>query len=939
MPGEAREPIAVRLTAKERILLHLLDYVTFSDAIEVPVGMTQEGVASAAWVELRHLSQYLRPLLKEELVRERTCHVDGIRQRRKVYSLTEAGQHAAYRLRERTRAAKVRVKDARGVREETYARAVEAAGGQARLLDLVHQASRDGQIDLEALAQGPSAPLVESLAEAPRLERFVGRAAELDELTAETPGPRLFVVRGVAGIGKSSLAARACELLHGRRNLFWHTLRVWDTPVSVFAALGDFLASLGKPGLRAVVARGAVQDAAEVLREDLPGTRSVLVFDDAQEGSDQIPPLLRLLKDALAEAADVRMLVLTRRTLPFYDRRDVSIRGLVREIDLAGLKAADIVQFLAPDLDVATANLGKHLGGHPLFLQLVRASTAARAPHTALRDMHRFIEEEVYASLDDAERRVLNVASLYRVPVPRNALLAGPEDSYDLIFSLANRSLLRPVGDDGFEAHDSIRTVFASLLARSERERLGGFALQQLRSLATKGRESGALLACVGYLSNALLLAGDPAERSELYESLGDAEEELGDLPAALTAYKEGVKGREGVEGQARLHRKCAEALRQRGEVDAATTEVEEGLRLLGDVVCEERAWLDGLQCSIGVWREHWEDAARSGNEALRVFRAFGNRRGEGSALYQLGFLNIESPRGDPERSEAYLDEALGIAMALSDVNLMARAHTGLAYLFAYRLGRVEASLQHLSAIEALPSTIRDPHARRSLLMLKGWIFLELMGDCDSAERNFQDVIALGRKIHDQTAIVSARTGLARCTYCRGQVEEARRAFEDCVQEILDSALSVAVLEDAWLAAECSLRLGNLESFGRMASLLQDPRVAGSVQARPIHAGVLRGVDRLLQGDREGWRSAFREVFDAARADSAPADPAHLALMHFVFGVTSRAVGEEGEASEHLREAKEILSRYHLVGRERVAGPAERELTQQLARAVAPRQG
>ena len=930
----------MRLTAKERILLQLLDYVTYREAIEVPPAMTQDGLASAAWIELRHLSQYLRPLVRDELVRERTCHVNGIRQRRKVYNLTEAGQHAAYRLRDRVRAESLQLKDGEGVRESTYGQAFDAVRGRVSFLEFVHRAERDGRMDLDALAAAPAAVLVESLEEAPRLDRFVGRALELDELTADAPGPRLFVIRGVAGIGKSSLAARACEVLRGQRNLFWHTLRAWDTPVSVLAALGDFLSALGKPGLRAIVSRGELRDAAEVLKDDLPGTRSVLVLDDAHEASAETLPVLRMVKDAIAESPDVRALVLTRRALAFYDRRDVALRGLVREIDLAGLKPADIVQFLSPEPDVATVHLGKQLGGHPLFLQLVRSATVAKTPHGALRDMRRFIEEEVYVGLSESERRVLNMASLYRVPVPRNALLVDPDDSYDLILSLANRSLLRPVGDEAYEAHDSIRTVFADLLGGSQRERLAGYALQQLRALAAKARESGAIVPCVGYLSNALLLTADPAMRSSLYESLGDAEEELGDLPATLTAYKEGLKGREGLEERARLHRKSAEALRQRGEVDGASRETEDGLRVLGEVVCEERAWLDLVQCSLGIWREQWEDAVRSGGESLRVFRAFGNRRGEGWALYQLGFVDIESPRGDPDRSEAYLDQALDRAKTVGDINLMARAHTGLAYLFAYRLGRVESSLEHITAIEGLPSTVRDPHARRALIMLKGWIHLELMGDCDSAERNFQEAIALGRKIHDRTAIVSAHTGLARCTYCRGRVEDAQRSFEDCVTELLaSSALSVAVLEDIWLAAECSLRLGKVDGFRRMASLLEDPRVAGSVQARPHHAAVLRGVDRLIRGDREGWRSAFREVLDTARSHPESADPAHLALAHFVFGITLHAVGEDDEAAKHLREAQEILSRYHLRGRQRIAGPAERELTKELVRMLSSGHG
>ena len=927
----------MRLTAKERIFLHLLDYVKFQEALEVPPAMTQEGLASAGWVELRHLSQYLRPLLRDELVRERTCHVQGVRQRRKVYGLSEAGQHAAFRLRDRVRAETVTVRDGEGTREEPLAKVLESAGGAVSLLELVHRASAGGPIDLAALREVPSPAFVERLSEAPRLDRFVGRKAELDSLVSEEGPARIIVVRGVAGIGKSSVAAKACELLRGRRNLFWHTLRPWDSRVSVLTALGDFLSSLGKPGLRAVVARGEASQAAEVLREDLPGTRSFLVFDDAHEAPEEILPLFRLLKDAIAGASDVRAVLLTRLALHFYDRRDVALHGLVREIDLSGLASEDIAAFLSPDLDATTGNLGLELGGHPLFLQLVRSSPHAGVPQRALHDLRRFLEEEVYMGLPDPERQMLNLASLYRVPVPEDALFADPSGSHGAVLSLVNHSLLRPVGDERFEVHDSIRTIFAGLLSPVERERLGAFASIQLHSLADRARERGDAVSRIGYLSNALLLASRPDTRADLNEALGDAEEGIGDLPAALTAYKEAMKGQRELEPKARLHRKSAGALRVRGEVDAAKVEVDKGLALLGGMVSVERGWLDLALCTIAAWQEHWDAAYAKGNEALHTFAAFDDPTGRAWAVYQLGFLDIEAPQGDSTRGERLLGEALGLASTLHDAELIARAHTGLAYLFAYRLGRVDEALEHLKAVEALPATLQDPHARRSLLMLKGWIHLELLGDCTAAEGYFQEVTVLGRKIHDSTAIISAHTGLARCTYCRGLVEEARRKFEAAVAELLPTTLSVTALEETWLAAECSLRLGDVAAFARMVSLLDDPRMADAIRSRPLHAGLLRGVDRLLRGDQDGCREAFRDIFEAAHRGLAAADPAHLALVHFVCGITLRVVGEENEAQEHLRQAYAILERYHLRGRQAIAPVAERELVDVLSRARTPR--
>src|SRR2546428_5006280 len=112
---------------------------------------------------------------------------------------------------------------------------------------------------------------------APRVEWFVGREEELGAVT-QLDGPRLFVVRGVAGIGKTTLAARACELLRTKRDLFWHRVRAWGTPKSVLAALGDFFVSLGQPGLRSVLMRRDLAQANQVLPEDVRGSRSFLVF-------------------------------------------------------------------------------------------------------------------------------------------------------------------------------------------------------------------------------------------------------------------------------------------------------------------------------------------------------------------------------------------------------------------------------------------------------------------------------------------------------------------------------------------------------------------------------------------------------------------------------------------------------------------------------------
>src|SRR3990170_1984513 len=309
---------------------------------------------------------------------------------------------------------------------------------------------------------------VEMLGDAPRVTRFVGRRAELEMLTQDGEGPRLIVVRAMAGMGKSSLAAKVCEVLRGRKNLFWHRIRSWDASPSVVTSLGSFLAAVGRPGLQAVMARGEGHRAAEVLGKDLPGTNCLLVFDDAHEAGADLLAFLRLLKDALLDAADVRVLVLTRNILSFYDRRDVVLGKTVHEIDLPALDSEEVATLLSAEEPVLI-DLARQLGGHPLFLELVRSTRAPRIVSEALRDVDRFIEEEIYTHLSDPEKRMMRLAALYRVPVPRQGLFPDASLSHDLLLALVRRSLIQPLSNGRFGLHDTIRDFFARVITDPER--------------------------------------------------------------------------------------------------------------------------------------------------------------------------------------------------------------------------------------------------------------------------------------------------------------------------------------------------------------------------------------------------------------------------------------------------------------------------------------
>ncbi len=904
----------MRLTVKERVLLHLLECGQSAEDAEVSPDLAQEGVAQGAGIEVRHFSQFVRPLIKDGLVSERRAHVTGIRQRRKVYALTASGRATAIRLRDKVRTQVIRIRDGDAVREGSLDQALREIGRGASLLEVARQVQEAGILDLQVARRPPEPGFVEQVSDAPRTGTFVGRREELSEITREDGRPRVIVIRGIAGIGKTALASKACDLARGRRNLFWHRIRPWESTSTVLAHLGRFLDALDRPALSSIVKRGDVGLAAEVLRQDLPDTRALLVFDDAHEASRETLDVLRMLTEATASAPDVKVLILTRRVLSFYDARDSVIRGVVKEIELPGLTPVESAVLLSEGgASTKLVGLARRLAGHPLLIELVR-SQRSDLP-AAIRDVRRFIEETIYGELSEAERRTMKAASLYRVPVPRVSLLAIPGSSYEALTALRERSLLRFVGDERYEVHDTIRDFFSTVLTPEESRQFGALAVSELRALAAAFSARGDFVACINCLSNAVRVSTDPAEKAQILEDLGDVEVRLGDFPAILVAYREAMGLVAAPELLARLHRKIAYELGEHGEMASAEAELGEARRSLGDRDDIERGWLDLVGSDLSNLLEHWSEARERGAAALRAFRSFGDDRGQVEALFELAAADMNSPERSPDAAIGYLEEALRLAQRIGDSVLLTNVHTQWTNLEAYRLGNVEQAFEHLGAIEALPGVVADVRSHQLLLLMKGWLNLDFRADFEAARRNFEGLIILSTKIHDRIGAALARHGAAAATYHSGDCIAARNEFEAVAMELAELGGTGPAVDALWMAAEASLILGDLAHYRATTAKLTFPIFARGLEARPVLAHAFEGVACLARGDRAGTHAALRQaVEDAERRASAQERPL-IPFAHDLYAAALLAMGDTQGSAEHVRAAVEFSERSGMKGR------------------------
>lgn len=890
------------LTVKERIQLHLYDYRNLSDSYVVPLEMTQEGIARGTGIDIRHVVQYVRPLMEKGLVRERKAHISGGPRRRKVYDLTESGSLLAYGVLDAVRSEVVKVKDAEGVRDASISDVLIETKGTRSVLEVIREFRLNGLVDLQRTPAAKARGFVEMLSSAPLVQRFVGRE-EVLQVLGQDQKSKIFLVQGIAGIGKTTLAAMVCQKFSGLRNIYWHKVRSWDTLHSSLAYLAKFLSALGMPRLQSITKEGRTDLGLDVLREDLSRVPSLIVFDDAHEGGPEVVSLLRFLKDTLKDTANTSVLVLSREKIEFYDRRDV-ISGMVSELNLQGLKEAEVEEFLEGYGHGHLAPLARRFGGHPLLLSLLQSPEKPTELEEAIHDVNLFFQETVYNPLSSREKRIMKIASFYEVPVPREALLIDPDLTQDDILGLVTKSLVISTGGEAYELHDTLREFFDLLLTTPERDELGTFASDKLGSLAAIAARERKFSTSVDFVENGIRVSTSANERRRMHELMGEIRERLGDMPGSLKAFREALNLVTESEDRARIHRKVGSALEGRGQLEAASDSVELGFSALGIDSSLERGWLSLTKSRVVKHQEEWEEARDLAAASLQIFEVFGNVSGQGEALRVLGNIETNSPTGRQSAAEKYLTEALSLGETINDVEFTAAIHTELAYLYAYRVGAIEESLKHIGAVEAHSEALGDPIIRRTLLLLKGWFYLKVTADLVEAQAQFEEARILGKDIYSPITVAFANYGLTTVTYHLGDFEPARDGFYQVSDTLITGGFPSVAVESLCMAAECCLLVGDLQGFKKTILSLNNPKFSRGVESRGVMTRVFRSILTFIEGERLEAISSLERSSKSASIGSRAAG----ALPEFFMAVLLGSVGQEELAEEHKELAVNILA-------------------------------
>ncbi len=895
------------LTVKEKIELHLFDFNRFADAFEAPSGVTQEGIAAAAGIRIPHLQQYVKPLIAEGLVEERTSHVRGQTRRLKVYFLTERGRSHVANVRGALVNGVVPLRSRTGEQQQvSLLRIIQEERRGSSVLELLRELETLGYIS--ETSKVPTSAVVDFTQEATKVDRLFGREHDLEQVLAGLDRAPVVVVIGIAGVGKSSLGSSVVEAFRQKRSVFWRQVRSWDTAIDIAFRLSVFLHAMGRLALHGnLMGPGSksLSRVEELLEADLKGIDPLLVFDDVHEASKDGQDFFSILLRVLSRRKGGSTLLLTRMVPNFYSRREVEVDHSIVEVGIKGLdrESARSLLLAAGVEQQRTDGILETARGNPLFLRLL-ATAGSKSAIEGRRTLEEYIAEQVEPSLVETERACLEAASVYQVPVTLDGLLLDADAGRKDIIGLVRKGLLDSSGADRFVVHDSIRSYFERGLSSPRRETLVAKIVAWLLKDAREAARLGDVSRAIAYLGNVLTIEIDPSRRAASLEELGKLRGRLGDVSGALDAYRAALAGSTKPEARARLHYFIAKYLNAQGDRDASEREADEGLALLPSRPSTAAAWLLFQKAVIATRRQDLAKA-RQLVEQVASWMAGLPKDPElwGHLVNAKGVLHLEDRTPDYALAQSEFDEAIDAFRQTANETALAGVYNNLALAEGYA-GHADRALSDHDRSIGIAKGMGDLPTLVMAMWSKADCLSQCLGDYDAAESLFTETYQLARDIHAGPDIVFLHRDTTQMYLLQGRYQEAKESQEYLVGasgNLLSSENRIAAVA---LLSRLSVLCCNQEAAEYQMKAAEELCRENRSDLAAQSVAWARGVLLAGRGETEQAEASYQRAYDLPSGLDRGRDRGRFLLD---YGRFLASVRKDERAKEILSEASREL--------------------------------
>ena len=880
----------------ERLMLHLLEMEKYRDEADVPMGASQEGIAQRLGVQVHNVSRALSSLQHEGLVTDRLAHVRGAPRRRRAYFLTEKGLKAAQDVKadisKRTVAIEHNGKALELQFEEALRRIATVAGSSMPFLDAVDAASSTDVIHLSDFKRAGKPPqsceFVQRTHGRPRVEQFFGRELELKTLLESLSGEDVSAVLiwGMPGIGKSTLASLAFERLTGKRHLFWHSFREWDTDSSFLTALSAFLSEMGLNGVaRVLPGRWTPADMFMPLLSDLAGHPMVLFLDDIQKPSLSTLPVLF---DAVKMSRAAKLVLIARSVPDYFSRTElgnsvIELTGLDR--DSAWTLARSFGTGSVSELQAAVDQ--SH--GHPLLINLMIRGGAKEAKG----DVVGFIEREIYSKVSPEERWVLETLSVFRHPVPIDAI--GGVD-YSVVSALRGKALVTEV-EGGVSTHDLLREFFSTHMRADQKRALHKTAgIYCEKRLETEWK----LETFYHYVEAQNWVDARRISNAHALELSKDFPQETLELLSRIPS--EGPRREQA--GLLFLSGQLKESL---GRKEDALSDFQESLALLGT---EGDAVQNGLVLEAVARLQsdvnRWADSLAAHQKALELYESSGDKAGQSREWISIG--GVHRRRGDLKRAREAYSNALSIASKEEDRPAQA------------------ACLNNLALLDRDEGHLRDAEAKLKESIGLSHAVKDYSGEARGLE-NLADLFRVQLRSVEMTSLLLESSGAFKRA---DELAESKRLMSQCAESMADQDRfedAVKMLEDGLTSPELRRRRGLFQMTARydvgdlaLSSTLADLHRRGGDFKRALKesqrydeiaealndkAAIAKGkiLSSMIREDSGELDLALRSLEIAGSILRSEGNSEGLIAVHMRAGTVEEKRGDLAAAKRHYEEA------------------------------------
>ena len=745
----------------------------------------------------------------------------------------------------------------------------------ARLLADALALDRQERAGFLAAARGgdPGAGAAAATRALPRdIASFTGRAGELRQLEAGAGAGGIWVIGGMAGVGKTAFTVRAARQLapqfpDGQVFLPLHAHTPGQRPVQPADALASLLQTIG---IAPAQIPPSVQARASMWRDRVAGQRLLLLLDDAAS-SDQVRPLLPGTGGALVLITSRRHLtaledarVISLDTLPPGDAAALLARLATRPgLDPADPAVAEIAA-LCGRLPLALGMLARQLYHHPAWspAELAADLAAARDRLSLMHAENRSVAaalDRSYQDLTVPEQAMFRCLGLHPgsdFDAYAAAALAGvavAEARRDLE-GLYDHYLLIETARGRYRFHDLIREHARALAATSppaDRDAATGRLLDYfLHAARAAGQHLASSAAGTGLPAAAPpsvrpitgrddALSWLNAERLNLHAVAGYA------AASSRPAHATGIP--------AAMHA----FMRSQGHWDQALSLHHAALqaaRDAGNQLAEARALTD--LGDMQFLTDDYLTAEATLNRALEVYRGLGDRLGEARALTALGA--VHQATGDAPAATASLTRALGLYQSLADRLGEASALTSLGAI-QQATGDGPAATASLTRALQLYAEAGSQLGQASALAELGTV-RSAAGDHDAAASAQQQALGLYRRLGDRLGEAHSLTSLGTIQYRTGDYQGAEASHTRSLRlyrELDDRSGEAEALNNI-----ADMIRGTAKPAGARPYYQQALAIATSIAAQQEQARALEGLGRChaLEGNRREGRKILRQA-------------------------------------------------------------------------------